>query len=634
MLNFLGSLIHRTRWWVMLMGGAAALVALGAFTAIDRARVFGLMELGNTPAEKQAINNEILNLMVNEAGNVAYGFFTVSKAGALPWDRSKWEQAQERAQANIEKLRTSAGNPAVPHFSTHDTMLHASEGAVADAQTRLNEAHSARVGIEAVLAGASTQLHDSGAAASTTGKPMDVQLQAARQKEKQTQDVLDAMMKWHDQMSTPDVALSPAMKEKIHRSMTDYLRRFGAMGTVAEIFVVLFVMLLVVKFFIGRRYLALQAQAVAKGKEFRDVNAQRQLTEARLQSLQAQVEPHYLYNTLANVQALTETNPSASNQMLGHLIQYLRAALPGMRTSSSTIGQELERVRAYLNILKMRMGDRLAFDIHVNDELLTLPLPPMMLPTLVENAVKHGLEPKGDGGRIDVSISREQRNNQDCLRVQVSDTGAGLSEQQELSGSGIGLSNLRERLRALYGDDARFTLESKHPTGAVATLDIPLQIPDTVRATTVRSDYEPMQHSVPEIQPYGVSVANRSLRMGVVVALRSFIILTLLLVAYGLHIGWFPTLLYQLRSDGFWTTSSLSRTLLITYVLLPIAIGTATVVVFRFGMGTLLAGLLLLFGTKELVESFPLLSPLPLLCAAYVWYLNGKSQRTTDASIA
>jgi hypothetical protein len=442
------------------------------------------------------------------------------------------------------------------------------------------------------------------------------------------------MMKWHDKLSTPDTALSPAMKVKIHSSIAAYYRRAGVVWMVIMIFVVLFVMLLAVKYFIGRSHRALQALAFAKDEESRAVNVQRQLTEARLQSLQAQVEPHYLYNTLANVQALTETDPPAANQMVRLLIRYLRAALPGMRSSSSTIGQELERVRAYLNILKMRMGDRLAFDIHVNDELLTLPLPPLMLPTLVENAVKHGLEPKRDGGRIDVSISLEQRDNRDRLRVQVSDTGAGLSGQQELSGGGLGLSNLRERLRALYGDDGRFTLESNQPTGTVATLAIPLQIPDTVRSATTSSDHEPRQYSVPDIQPDGVNVVNRSLRMGAVVALRSFVILTLLLVAYGLYIGWFRTLLIQLRSDGFWTKSSLSRTLLIADVLLPMAIGAATVVVSRYGIGALLAGLLLLLGTTELVGLFPLLSPLPLLCVAAYWYRHRKSERTTDTSIA
>ena len=123
-----------------------------------------------------------------------------------------------------------------------------------------------------------------------------------------------------------------------------------------------------------------------------------QVTEAKLSALQAQVEPHFLYNTLASVQALTEVDPQQANAMTGHLIQYLRNALPKMRESVSTVGQEIELVRAYLNILQMRMGKRLAFDIDVPPELMDAPFPPLMLPSLVENAIKHGLEPQREGG--------------------------------------------------------------------------------------------------------------------------------------------------------------------------------------------------------------------------------------------
>lgn len=201
----------------------------------------------------------------------------------------------------------------------------------------------------------------------------------------------------------------------------------------------------------------------------------RQVTEARLQTLQAQVEPHFLYNTLANVQALNEVDPPAANQMVGHLIQYLRASLPKMREASSTVGQELELVRAHLNILQMRMGNRMEFSIAAADDLLAWAFPPMMLPSLVENAIKYGLEPQREGGRIDIVFERVPRTDEQYLQVTVTDTGKGLSDQPTTMGGGVGRSNLRERLAALYGMRGRFTLAAHAPHGAVATIEVPLQ---------------------------------------------------------------------------------------------------------------------------------------------------------------
>jgi signal transduction histidine kinase len=169
------------------------------------------------------------------------------------------------------------------------------------------------------------------------------------------------------------------------------------------------------------------------------------LTVARLNLLQAQVEPHFLYNTLANAQVLARTDPPRAEEMLGHLIQYLRRSLPREHDALSTLGEELERTRAYLEILKIRMGARLELKVEVPEPLKALRLPSMMLQTLVENAIKHGLEPKPGGGTVWILARRFD----DHATVTVADDGQGFGGATggTSSGSGIGLKNLRERLR-------------------------------------------------------------------------------------------------------------------------------------------------------------------------------------------
>jgi hypothetical protein len=192
----------------------------------------------------------------------------------------------------------------------------------------------------------------------------------------------------------------------------------------------------------------------------------RQAIEAQLKLMQAQVEPHFLFNTLASVQFLTETDPPKAGQMLGHLLAYLRAALPHLRSGSSTLGQEIELARAYLSIMQMRMGSRLAFSVALPESLRAAPFPPMLLMSVVENAVKHGIEPKAEGG----SIRIEAQQDDETVTVSVVDTGQGLSGE---IGRGVGLTNLRERLQALYGRRARFSLQAEPRAGARATIELP-----------------------------------------------------------------------------------------------------------------------------------------------------------------
>ncbi|HXZ48472.1 MAG TPA: histidine kinase, partial [Usitatibacter sp.] len=203
----------------------------------------------------------------------------------------------------------------------------------------------------------------------------------------------------------------------------------------------------------------------------RDTAADKELAEAKLSLLHAQVEPHFLYNTLASAQLLTRSDPAKADRMLGNLITYLRTSLPRTGQSLSTLGEELERARAYLEIMRIRMGERLSTDIQVPEALKPVPVPPMMLQTLVENAIKHGLEPMTGGGTIWV-LARETDGK---AAVTVADDGRGFSE--EGGGTGIGLKNVRERLRLAYGDAASFTIGANFPKGVAATITVPLAGP-------------------------------------------------------------------------------------------------------------------------------------------------------------
>jgi signal transduction histidine kinase len=192
----------------------------------------------------------------------------------------------------------------------------------------------------------------------------------------------------------------------------------------------------------------------------------RRMLEAQLQVMEAQIEPHFLFNTLATVKRLYQTRSQSGERMLDSLQIYLRSALPRMRGEKSTLGGECALVAAYLDVLQIRMGERLRFGVELPAALADIEFPPMMLITLIENAIKHGLNPAADGGRIDISA----RVKDGMLEVGVADTGVGF---QTSSGSGIGLANIRSRLTALYGGQARLTLESNAPTGVVSMISVP-----------------------------------------------------------------------------------------------------------------------------------------------------------------
>ena len=310
--------------------------------------------------------------------------------------------------------------------------------------------------------------------------------------------------------------------------------------------------------------------------------------------------------------------------MVGHLIQYLRAALPKMRESTSTIGQEVELVTAYLNILKMRMGSRLEFGIDVPPELLTKSFPPMMLPSLVENAIKHGLEPLREGGRIDVVATRVVRAGGERIRLQVKDTGKGLSETPIQTGGGVGLANLRERLAGLYGDKAGFTIESNVPRGVVATIEIPVEIPAEKSAAAAES----ASAKVPKAPPTGWRRAwqatSKTHSVWAWIASRLFfglmfvLALVFLVALIGLYTGWLPVDVGELRLHGMEGMALGSVLLLAGFVVSAIAV--AVVVAVFYGLGFLFAALLILIPAIILISLFPVLAPWILIGLAVYWF--------------
>jgi hypothetical protein len=208
---------------------------------------------------------------------------------------------------------------------------------------------------------------------------------------------------------------------------------------------------------------AAEAQEVAEAESL-----QRQVVEARMAAMQAQVEPHFLFNTLASIDHLIEVDPPRASRMQKNLIALLRASMPAMREKATHLGRELEVVRPYLEILKVRMEGRLQPQVDVSEGLYSAEFPPMMLQSLVENAIKHGLEPKADGGSL--TVGAEVAHGK--LHVSVADTGVGFA-RAATAGTGTGLTNIRERLKLIYGDAAELRITPNAPTGTRVTIVVP-----------------------------------------------------------------------------------------------------------------------------------------------------------------
>jgi len=227
---------------------------------------------------------------------------------------------------------------------------------------------------------------------------------------------------------------------------------------------------------------AARAEAAVAREQARVAAAQNEATTARMKLLEAQVEPHFLYNTLAHVISLIDEHPPVAKGMIERLIALLRAsaASAGGRT---TLGVQVDLLAAYLEIVATRMGERLRWRIDVPAPLRDLVVPPMLLQPIVENAVKHGIEPSLEGGGIVVRAAREASR----LELTVDDTGGGFPDTAPRERPGIGLANLRARLAASYGDDASLTIEDAHPHGTRVTIALPIPAQAPAAGTAQRT---------------------------------------------------------------------------------------------------------------------------------------------------
>ena len=265
-------------------------------------------------------------------------------------------------------------------------------------------------------------------------------------------------------------AIEAAVESAAEEKVTRYKRKAS---TWFKSFVMLLVMaLLLTKALVGGKKRAEAETQVANAAAERE-SMQRQLSETKMQMMQAQVEPHFLFNTLASVEYLIETNPPRASAMQRSLIQYLRAVLPQMRDNAvvTNLGREADMVKAYLNLLKMRMEERLTVDMQIPEGLRSAAFPPMMLQSMVENAIKHGLECKPEGGTL--TIVAEVAGSK--LRVIVRDDGVGFGVVKS-DGTGLGLPTIRERLKLLHGDQGQLHIAPNTPTGVIATIEVPYSL--------------------------------------------------------------------------------------------------------------------------------------------------------------
>jgi len=268
--------------------------------------------------------------------------------------------------------------------------------------------------------------------------------------------------------------LSNALEQAVDSAAEEKVSRYHKQASTwfTSFITLLLLALFAMKALVGGKKKAEAEAQVANAAAERE-SMQRQLSEAKMQMMQAQVEPHFLFNTLASVEHLIETDPPRASAMQRSLIKYLRAVLPQMRENklTSTLGSEGDMVAAYLALLKMRMEERLTVDFDITEGLRTAAFPPMMLQSMVENAIKHGLEGKPEGGYLKVRAEVAHSK----LRVTVTDNGLGFGAKPS-TGTGLGLTNIRERLKLLHGDQASLKIEPNQPSGVIAIIEVPYQL--------------------------------------------------------------------------------------------------------------------------------------------------------------
>ena len=630
----LSNLLHKTPWWLLLSAGLALLIGLAVFTTPFN--VMHLEKRGATPEEKRAINAEIDSAYSESALNIGRGVLKEMLSHTKdPARREELEDALREIDSARESVREAtkevarakqqaARDVAEAVKEAHRSIAEAKEGtaqALRDAGVEDQKALESLKEPSAAAPAAPVLPVAPGApvapAPPVIGAPKTLVVPDVKLGGPNGKPIITVQVD-RDPPAPPTVELPPELRQEIRKSVTGGLYRMGVGAGLILVFIPLLALVIVSKFFIDRAR-ATQAVAETKKREAEFHRMSQQVTEAKLSALQAQVEPHFLYNTLASVQALTEVDPSQANLMTGHLIQYLRNALPKMRESISTVGQEIDLVRAYLNILQMRMGKRLAFEIDVPQELMDAPFPPLMLPSLVENAIKHGLEPQREGGSVRITATSEDN----VLRLVVADTGKGFGDSL---GSGVGLTNIRERLGALYGDKGRLTLEAAEPHGVVATIEAPR---DGARSSAAQAAGFGGDEPVKPEAPKGATArtlaamgsAERAWRKGLSFA---FVVLVVMAAVFaglgivGVATGVLPVQIGDEVVGG--PTGALIGTAGIAAAFAVVVIALAAVLAIVYGLGFLLVGLAIFIPVVILVAMTPALAPL-IVAGLVVWWL-------------
>jgi hypothetical protein len=629
--------LHKVPWWALLGGGFVLLLALGIFTT-----PFHTIQLDNsgaTAAENRAIKSEINSAFSESAIDIAHS--VVKEMLDHTKDPERIEELRE-ALTELDAARQSMREAGTEVLRAKRQAAEDVSGALKEARTAIKEASK-----EAARA-----LKDAGVDRKRVEKSLADSLDAATQAESEARAALDGT-----QGAAPDdkkrvivvgkdpgkplvdlevaggdatTPLAPEVRQEIRKKVSGDLYRIGVGAGLILIFIPLLVIAIVAKFFIGRSRAA-QEMAELKRKEAEYHRMSQQVTEAKLSALQAQVEPHFLYNTLASVQALTEIDPQQANAMTGHLIQYLRNALPKMRESVSTVGQEIELVRAYLNILQMRMGKRLAFQIEVPPELMEAPFPPLMLPSLVENSIKHGLEPLREGGKVTIRASESNGT----LRVSVLDTGRGFAET---IGAGVGLANIRERLAALYGDKGKLTLEAREPHGVEAAIEVPREgtRPATAGAIPLGAALAPALSAAPQTAAAKtlavMGSAERAWRKGLSFAVVVLVVIAAVIAGLGIVGVATGILPVQIGADTVGgATGALIGTAGIAAGFAVVVLALALVLALLYGLGFLFVGLAIFIPLMMIVALFPALAPVILLGLG-IWWLVRRSKRKDAAA--
>jgi len=660
--------LHRTPWWALLLGGLATFVALAVF--VTPYHILQYREDGKTAEESRAIKREVDNAFAENAINVGRGVIRGLLARTTDPDRraeleealAGLEEARgELREAGVEVLRAKKQALDSVREATRATR-EALRNARRETEAALKEVDPANAELRKEL---EARLKEARAAELEASLAM-VEGKASRRivigpKGKDGKAMVDIEIDTTPDGSPaavppvpgaapePPSPLTPEAATRIRKDVTSDMYRIGIGVGLILLLLPIFILAVVTKFFADRSRGALKV-AESKKKEAEYHRMSQQVTEAKLAALQAQVEPHFLYNTLASVQALTEVDPAKAHAMTGHLIQYLRNALPKMRESVSTVGQEVELVRAYLSILQIRMGARLTFDIDVPEAFSALPFPPLMLPSLVENAIKHGLEPQREGGNVRITAALENGR----LRVVCADTGRGFGETV---GAGVGLANIRERLVALYGEGARLTLEGNSPRGVVATIDVPAEgtrsgagAPPAPAAATGSSSSSASAGTPPPIAPQ--ALAPKAAPAGIRARLWSAVITfervwrktlyyvylaLLVLSAIGavaflaaIASGAMPVVMDDHVFAGpFGALIGLAGAII---AFMAVAAALALVVLLLYGIGFFMAGLAIFVVAVMLLALSPIFAPIVLLVLGVMWLV--KRSRAEAAALA